>query len=295
VQAGDPLFVIDPRPHQNALSQAQATLATAKSRLQLAKDEFARNERLHDTGLVSDSVFDTARSNLQIAEAGVLQAQSAQDQAQLNLGYAHIGAPISGRVSRAELTVGNVVDAGPNAPVLTSVVADDVLYAEFNVDEQTYVELARHQHGGAMPVELSLAQDQHQVYHGEIHSFDNRLDSTSGTIRARAVVTNTDGVLTPGLYVNVRVGSSQTKPVLLVPERAVGTNQSRKFVYIVDAQHLVQYREVTLGSNHQGNRVVLSGLEPGDEVVVNGLSHIAAPNTLVNPVPLSADERVVSR
>lgn len=295
VQAGDPLFVIDPRPHQNALSQAQATLATAQSRLDLAKDEFARNERLHDTGLVSDSVFDTARSNLQVAEAGVLQAQSALDQARLALEYAHVRAPISGRASRAELTVGNVVDAGPNAPVLTSVVADDVLYAEFNVDEQTYVQLAQSRHGGAMPVELSLAQDQDRIYHGTIHSFDNRLDSTSGTIRARALITNTDGVLTPGLYVNVRVGSPQTNPVLLVPERAVGTNQSRKFVYVVDAQDLVQYREVTLGSNHKGNRVVLSGLEPGDQVVVNGISHIAAPNTPVNPVQLSADELVVSR
>jgi multidrug efflux system membrane fusion protein len=293
VKAGDPLFVIDPRPHQNAASQAQATLATAKSRLQLAKDEFARNERLHESGLVSDSVFDTAQSNLQVAEAGVLQAQSALDQARLNLEYAHISAPISGRVSRAELTVGNVVDAGPNAPVLTSVVADSMLYAEFNVDEQTYVQLARSQQDGAMPVELSLAQDEN-VYQGQIHSFDNRLDSQSGTIRARAIVSNSDGVLTPGLYVNVRVGSAQTKPVLLVPERAIGTNQSRKFVYVVDAQNLVQYREVTLGSNHEGNRVVLTGIEAGDHVVVNGTSHIAAPNTPVNPVQLPADQ-VVSR
>jgi multidrug efflux system membrane fusion protein len=294
VKAGDPLFVIDPRPHQNAASQAEAAFATAKSRLQLAQDEFARNERLHESGLVSDSVFDTAHSNLQVAEAGVLQAQSALDQARLNLEYAHISAPISGRVSRAELTVGNVVDAGPNAPVLTSVVSDDMLYAEFNVDEQTYIQLARSQQDGAMPVELSLAQDENVTYQGEIHSFDNRLDSQSGTIRARAIVANTDGVLTPGLYVNVRVGSAQTKPVLLVPERAIGTNQSRKFVYVVDAQNLVQYREVTLGSSHEGHRVVLSGIEAGDHVVVNGTSHIAAPNTPVNPVQMTADQ-VVSR
>jgi len=295
VKAGDPLFVIDPRPHQNAVSQAEAALATAKSRLQLAKDEFLRNERLHESGLVSDSVFDTARSNLQVAEASLLQAQSALAQAKLNLEYAHITAPISGRVSRAELTVGNVVDAGPNAPVLTSVVSDDMLYAEFNVDEQTYIRLAREQAHGAMPVELTLAQDEELVYEGEIHSFDNRLDASSGTIRARAIVANTDGFLTPGLYVNVKVGSPVPKPVILVPERAIGTNQSRKFVYVVDAQNLVQYREVTLGANHEGSRVVLSGLEPGDQVVVNGLSHIAAPNTPVNPVPLAADELVVTR
>ena len=294
VKAGDPLFVIDPRPHQNALSQAQAALATAESRLQLAKDEFGRNERLHDSGLVSDSVFDAARSNLQVAEAGVLQSRSAADQARLNLEYAHVSAPISGRVSRAELTVGNVVDAGPTAPVLTSVVSDDMLYAEFSVDEQTYIQLARAQQAGEMPVELSLAQDQSLVYDGQIHSFDNRLDSTSGTIRARAIVANDDGLLTPGLYVNVKVGSAQAKPVLLVPERAIGTNQSRKFVYVVDEQNLAQYREVTLGANHEGHRVVLSGLQAGDQVVVNGTSHIAAPNTPVNAVPL-ADEMVVSR
>lgn len=294
VEAGDPLFVIDPRPHQNAVSQAEAALATAESRLQLARDEFTRSEQLHATDLVSDSAFDTTRSNLQVAEASVLQTRSALEQARLNLEYAHVTAPISGRVSRAELTVGNVVDAGPNAPVLTTIVADDMLYAEFNVDEQSYIQLARNQQPALMPVELNLTQDAEAVYQGHIHAFDNRLDSSSGTIRARAIVANTDGVLTPGLYVNVRVGSAEKQPALLVPERAIGTNQSRKFVYVVDAQHLAQYREVTLGSSYQGHRVVLSGLEAGDQVVVNGISHVT-PNAPVNPVALTAPEFVVSR
>lgn len=294
VEKGDPLFVIDPRPHQNAVGHAEAALATAESRLKLARDEFARSERLHETRLVSDSVFDTARSNLQVAEATVLQSRSELEQARLNLEYAHVKAPISGRVSRAELTVGNVVDAGANAPVLTTVVADDMLYAEFNVDEQSYVRMARGQQQAGMPVELSLAQDASVVYQGEIHAFDNRLDSSSGTIRARAIVANTDGVLTPGLYVNVRVGSLDKKPVLTVPERAIGTNQNRKFVYVIDAQNLAQYREVTLGATYEGRRVVLSGLEAGDHVVVNGMSHIM-PNVPVNPVPLADEELVVSR
>lgn len=294
VEAGDPLFVIDPRPYENAVAQAEAALATAESRLGLARDEFGRAERLHESGIVSDSSFDNARSNLQVAEAGVLQASSALDQARLDLGHAHITAPISGRVSRAELTQGNVVDAGPNAPVLTSIVADEYLYAEFNVDEQRYIQFARAQRQERMPVELGLAQDPGMVYHGEVHAFDNRLDGSSGTIRARAIVANSDGVLTPGLFVNVRVGSATEEAVLLVPERAIGTNQSRKFVYVVDEQNLAQYREVTLGASHEGQRIVVDGLRAGDRVVVNGIAHVI-PNAPVNPVALAAHEQVVSR
>ena len=294
VEAGDPLFVIDPRPYRNAVTQAEAALATAESRLELARDEFARAERLHASAIVSDSVFDTARSNLQVAQAEVLQAQSTLDQAQLNFEHAHITAPIAGRVGRAELTVGNVVDAGPNAPVLTNIVADANLYAEFNVDEQRYIQFARARQQGRMPVELSLAQDPGRVYHGEVHAFDNRLDSSSGTIRARAIVANSDGVLTPGLFVNVKVGAPSEEAVLLVPERAIGTNQSRKFVYVVDEQNLAQYREVTLGASHEGQRIVMAGLEAGDRVVVNGIAHVV-PNAPVNAVALAGNEQVVSR
>lgn len=294
VKAGDPLFVIDPRPHRNALAQAEAALATAEARLQLAEDEYARSEQLHDRKLISDSNYETALSNLQVAHATILQAQSAIEQARLNLDYAHVKAPIDGRVGRAELTVGNVVEAGANAPVLTTIIADNQLYAEFSVDEQSYIRFARSQaQQQDMPVELSLAQADGLVYQGHIHAFDNQMDSSSGTIRARALVENTDGVLTPGLYVNVRVGSAQEHAVLLVPEKAIGTNQNRRFVYVIADDSTAQYREVTLGGKHEEYREIMHGLAVGEQVVVNGVSHVR-PNAPVAPVPL-ADSNLVSR
>src|SRR5690606_17865385 len=191
------------------LKRAQAQSATAQSRAKLARDELERARQLIGAKLVSQSVYDAAVSAEQVAQAEVKHAEAALNQARLSLEYAHITAPISGRAGRAELTEGNVVEAGANAPVLTTIVANDRLYAEFNVDEQSYIRFARNQgQRQDMPVELSLAQDKAQVYAGHIHAFDNSLDSSSGTIRARAIIENSDGVLTPGLYVNVRVGSA---------------------------------------------------------------------------------------
>lgn len=287
VQKGDPLFVIDPRPHEAQLQQAEAELATAKSREHLTRDELERARQLLDGKLISRSIFDTATSDHQVAQGNVKAAESAVSQARLNVEYAYIRAPISGRVGRAELTVGNVVGAGANAPVLTTIVADDRLYAEFNVDEQTYIRSVRSiQQQEEMPVELTLAGDEAHVYRGHIHAFDNRLDVASGTIRARAIFTNTDGALTPGMYANISLGSANTQAALLVPDRAVGTNQNRKFVYVVDAQNTVQYREVTLGNHFQTHRIVLSGLEAGERIAVNSLSHLR-PSVVVNPVTVT--------
>src|SRR5690606_36555114 len=197
-------------------------------------DEFQRAEQLLASKLLSQSLYDSAASTLRVAQAEVREAESAVSQAKLNLEYAHVSAPVSGRISRAELTVGNVVEAGPNAPVLTTIVADDRFYAEFNVSEPLYIELVRAaQDPQAMPVELTLANDGRR-YRGHIHSFDNQLDTRSGTIRARALVANSDGALTAGMYATVRVGAAQTTEALLIPERAIGTNQNHKFVYVVD-------------------------------------------------------------
>lgn len=287
VQKGDPLFVIDPRPHEAALQHAEADLAMARSREQLTRDELQRARELYEGKLISRSIFDTATSDHQVAAANVQSAESAVKQAQLNLEYAHVRAPISGRAGRAELTVGNVVGAGANAPVLTTIVADDRLYAEFNVDEQTYIRSVRSiQQQEEMPVELTLAGGDTQIYRGHIHAFDNRLDVASGTIRARAIFTNTDGALTPGMYANISLGSANTQAALLVPDRAIGTNQNRKFVYVVDAQNTVQYREVTLGNHFQAHRVIISGVEAGERIAVNSLSHLR-PSAIVNPVSVT--------
>lgn len=294
VKKGDPLFVIDPRPHQAALQRAEAQLATAKSRAKLARTELDRARQLVESKLVSQSLFDAANSNHQVAVAAVLEAESGLNQARLNVEYAHISAPIDGRIGRAELTLGNVVEAGANAPILTSIVADNELYAEFNVNEQTYIQLTRSEtKPQSMPVEVTLAQDDSVVYRGHIHSFDNHLDTASGTIRARAIFANTDGALIAGMYANIRLGSALTKPTLLIPERAIGTNQSKKFVYVIDSNNTVNYREIMLGDHHQGLRVVLDGVTTGERIVVNGLSHIR-PSMVITPVDAPASAQLAA-
>jgi len=283
VKKGQPLFVIDPRPHQASVQRAQAQLATAQSRAKLAQDELTRARQLIGAKLISQSVYDSALSAHQVAEADVKQAEAALNQAKLDLEYAHITAPISGRVGRAELTVGNVVEAGVNAPVLTQIVANDKLYAEFNVDEATYVQLVRNnQNVQSMPVELSLAGDGAATYEGNIYAFDNRLDTNSGTIRARAIFDNKDGALTAGMFANVRLGSAGKVKALLVPERAIGTNQSKKYVLVVDDNNTANYREVVLGEHYEGQRIVQVGVNAGEKVIVNGLSHVR-PKSVVNP------------
>lgn len=295
VKKGQPLFVIDPRPHQASVQRAQAQLATAQSRAKLAQDELSRAQQLIAAKLVSQSIYDSALSTHQVAQADVKQAEAALSQAKLDLEYAHISAPISGRVGRAELTVGNVAEAGANAPLLTQIVANDKLYAEFNVDEATYIQFVRNtKNTQLMPVELTLASDTSVVYQGNISAFDNRLDTNSGTIRARAIVDNNDGALTAGMFATVRLGSAEKIQALLVPERAIGTNQSKKFVLVVDENNTATYREVTPGEHHQGQRVILSGVAAGDKVIVNGLSHVR-PNSTVNPsVTQAIDATVVA-
>ncbi|MET0357155.1 MAG: efflux RND transporter periplasmic adaptor subunit [Cellvibrio sp.] len=288
VKKGQPLFVIDPRPHQASVQRAQAQLATAQSRAKLARDELKRAQQLITAKLVSQSIYESALSGDQVAQAAVQEAEAALSQAKLNLEYAHISAPINGRISRAELTVGNVVEAGPNAPQLAQIVANDKLYAEFNVDEATYIQFVRNTKSTEkMPVELTLSSatstnSPDVVYKGYITSFDNRLDTTSGTIRARAVFDNNDGALTAGMFANVRLGAAEKISALLVPERAIGTNQSKKFVLVVDEKNVANYQEITLGNHHEGQRVVLSGLTAGKKIIVNGLSHVR-PNSVVNP------------
>lgn len=294
VNKGDLLFVIDPRPYQAAVKRADAQLASARSRAKLAKDELERTEQLVKKKLVSESVFDAARNEYQVANASIEESRSALAQAKLDLDYCYIRAPFAGQVSRAELTVGNIIETSPNAPVLTTLVANDKLYAEFDVDEQTYIKsVRRSQAEEPMPVQMTLAADDSVSYQGKIHSFDNQLDTSSGTIRARAIFDNTDGALTPGMYANVKLGSAQQQEVILVPNKAIGTNQDKKFVYVLNADDEATYRQVTLGQYHHGRRIVTSGLESGDRVVVNGLSHIRA-NSKVTPKPVDPAQQVAA-
>jgi multidrug efflux system membrane fusion protein len=293
VEKGDLLFVIDPRPYQAAVKRAEAQLASARSRAKLAGDELKRTEQLVNKKLVSESVFDAAKNENQVANASIEEARSALAQAKLDLDYCYIRAPFAGQVSRAELTVGNIIETSPNAPVLTTLVANDKLYAEFDVDEQTYIKSVRRTAADPMPVQMTLAADDSVSYQGKIYSFDNQLDTSSGTIRARAIFENTDGALTPGMYANVKLGAAQETEALLIPERAVGTNQDKKFVYVINDQDQATYRQIVLGPHHDSRRVISSGLEAGDRVVVNGLSHIR-PDSKVTPKPVDSDAQVAA-
>lgn len=294
VEQGQPLFLIDPRPHEAALARTQAQLAAARSRLSLAADELERARQLLTDKLISQSLFDAARNEAQTAEAVVAEAEAARIQAQLNLEYAHISAPVAGRISRAELTQGNVIEAGPNAPVLASIVANDKLYAEFNVDEQTFIRFVRSTDDPqSMPIELTLASDDSVTYEGRLHAFDNRLDTASGTIRARAIVENTDGALTPGMFAQIRLGSPGLSEEIIVPERAIGTNQNKKFVLVVDASNTARYREVTLGKQWRGQRIIAKGLASGDTVIVGGLAHVR-PDAPVTPKPAQPENTLAA-
>ncbi len=284
VEIGQRLFVIDPRPYNAEVESAEAALASAESQLQLASIELQRAKNLFTKKVISKSDLDIASNNSHIAQANIDIARARLRKARLELEYAYIDAPVSGRIGRAGITRGNVIEVGTSAPVLASIVATDTLYATFDVDERTYLKIARQaDRTASIPVVLEPAGDSSQVYKGVMHAFDNHLDSSSGTIRAWALFKNKDGVLIPGMFTNVRLGLDSPEPLILVSERAIGTDQDKKFVYVVTPQNTVAYREVTLGNSVEGQRVVLTGLNSGDKVLINSLLRVR-PDMKVRPV-----------
>jgi len=293
VKKGDLLFTIDPRPFQAALDNAKAVEAGAEAKLALAKINLDRNKGLIASHAIAQSDLDTANDAYSEAAANLQAAQAAVQTAQLNLNYTAITAPVSGRVSRAEITVGNYVVDGSNAPVLTRVVSISPVYVEFEIDEQTYLKyLANGASGNSglehIPVEMGLANENGYPRQGHLESLDNQLDTSSGTIRARAIFDDPAGELTPGLYAKVRTGGSAAQPAVLVDDRAVGTDQDKKYVMVVDDNNKANYRAVVLGPMVNGLRVVVSGLQPGERIVVNGLQRVR-PNSIVAPTEVSMD------
>jgi multidrug efflux system membrane fusion protein len=292
VKAGAVLFVIDPRPYEAALAKARANLVTARTNAEFANTEFERAANLVKAQAIAQRFYDERANAKRVADAAILSAEAELKQAELDIDYAYIKAPISGRLSRVEITAGNLVEAGPNAPVLTSIVSNDGIYADFEVDEQTYVNSIRaNAHTSTeerkIPVELSVQSDKAQTYRGTIHSFDNRITTGSGTIRARARFDNKDGSLVPGMFVSVRLASSAMSTALLVPERAIGNDQSKRFVFVVGPDSKASYREVSLGQQVDRQRIVLSGLSAGERVVVDGLQFVQ-PNATVAPTEAPA-------
>jgi membrane fusion protein, multidrug efflux system len=287
VKKGDVLFVIDPRPYQAAVAKARGDLASAQNNARLAKIELDRGSRLVKAQALAQEQFDQRANADGVAQAAVQSARAALDQAALDVDHAYVKAPISGRVSRAEITLGNLVQTAPSAPLLTSIVSDNGVYADFEVDEQTYLNTVHGQAKDAaqekkIPVELTVGTDTAHVYRGMVESFDNHIATGSGTIRARARFPNQDGSLVPGMFVTVRLGGGAMDNALLVPESAVGNDQSKRFVYVVGEGDKATYREVTLGQTVNGERVVASGLKAGDRVILDGLQKIG-PGAAVAP------------
>jgi membrane fusion protein, multidrug efflux system len=289
VKAGDVLFVIDPRPYQAAAAKAAGDLASAVNNAKLAKIEHDRGDRLVKAQALAQESYDQRVTADDVAQAAVKSAQAALAATQVDVDHAFIKAPISGRISRAEITVGNLVGSATVTPqLLASIVSDNGVYADFEVDEQTYLNSVRNHaqtqdQQQAIPVELTVQGDAlAKAYHGTIQSFDNHINSGSGTIRARARFANEDGSLVPGMFVSVRMGGGTLNNALLVPETAVGNDQSKRFVFVAGAGDKAEYREVALGSAVDGKRVVLSGLKDGDRVILDGLQKLA-PGAPVSP------------
>lgn len=280
VNKGDALFTIDPQPYLAEVERAAAQLAAAEARAAYTASDAARADRLLSNNAIARRDFDEKHNAQLEAAANLKAAKAALSAAKINLAYTNVVAPVAGRVSRAEITIGNVVTAGASAPLLTTVVSVSPMYASFNVDEQTYLRYLSQNVKGAVPVWLGLADENGYSREGEVVSVDNQLDPSSGTIRVRARFDNSNGALLPGLYARLKVGGVAPHDALLIDESAIGTDQAKKFVLVVDDHSLVRYREVTLGSQHEGLRVVTAGLQPGERIVVNGTQRVR-PNDVV--------------
>ncbi len=288
VKKGEVLFVIDPRPYQAEADRAGASANAARARADLARLELQRAERLLLDKAIAQREFDEKAAAQKELDANARAAQAQFEAARLNLAYTRVTAPIDGRVSKAEITLGNLVDA---SAVLTSVVSLDRIYASFDGDEQTYLRVgASAQRDKGAVVKVGLANEEGFPHEGKLEFVDNQLDARTGSVRMRATLANPDRALAPGLFARVQVGSGVADKTVVITDRAVGTDQSRKFVVVVGADGKAEYRPVTLGPVVDGMRVVRTGLKAGEKIVVNGLQRVR-PGAPVTPqiVPMDAE------
>jgi multidrug efflux system membrane fusion protein len=298
VRQGDLLITIDPAPYQAELERAEAQVAAAQARVAQAQSEQVRAQRLWEDSAIAQRELEERVNAAREAGANLRAAQAQQQGARLSLGYTQVRAPVSGRIGRLEVTAGNLVAAGPGAQVLTTLVSVSPIYASFEADEQVIVRALKDFPGGAsarqlierIPVQMGTGTSTDTPYEGRLQLIDNQVDARSGTIRLRAAFDNKDGTLIPGQFARVRMGQARTTRAVLVSERAVGTDQEKKFVLVVGDGNKAQYREVTLGASSNGLRVVLSGLKPGERIVVNGLQRVA-PGVVVQPQPVTMEAR----
>ena len=280
VKKGEVLFEIDPRPYQAELARAEAELERAKSAAALAASDVQRAQTLVKAQAISREEYDSRTSAEAQGGAGVKAAEAAVQTARLNLEWTRVRSPINGRVSNALVTSGNLVEAGPPATLLTTVVSLDPMYVYFDSDEQTYLRYAgRARHGSnwrtaKLPVYLGLANEDGFPHQGQLDFVDNQIDPNTGTIRTRAVFSNSSRALTPGLFARVKLVGDHKRKALLVRDAAIGTDQDRKFVLVVGQGDTLAYRPVVPGRLVDGLRIIDSGLQPGEHVVVNGLMRV---------------------
>ncbi len=293
VKKGDVLFTIDARPYQATLKRARAELARARSAQRQAQGEHERAAKLLALRALSQEEFDARTAGTEKADADVQAALAAVEAAELDLSFTRVRAPISGVVGKAEITAGNSVSKGET--LLTRLVSIDPVYVRFEGDEAAYLrqaQAAREQRAGsrrAAPVWVGLANEDGYPHEGVLVFTDNELDTTTGTIRARARLTNRDRLFTPGLFARVKLGEGATHPAILIKDSAVGTDQTRRFVYVVKADNSVEYRQVQTGALHDGLREVRSGLAPGERIVVNGLQRVR-PGATITPQQVAMRE-----
>ena len=289
VKAGDLLFTIDPAPYEAAVAQREGQVAQSEAKVKLARLELDRGNKLIENRTISQSILDQRQNAFVEAQASLRTAKAALQSAKLELGYTKVRAPVAGKVGRIEITVGNLVAAGSTSPALTTLVSVDPIYASFNAAEEIVSRaLAELPASSAalppldrIPVEIETLGGTRPV-RGKLQLIDNQVDAASGTIAVRAVFDNPGGRLIPGQFVRIRMGTPKPEHRILISERAIGTDQDKKFVFVVDGDNKIAYRPVELGRSTDGGHIVESGLTSGERIVVNGLQRVRA-GTLVDP------------
>jgi membrane fusion protein, multidrug efflux system len=296
VEKGALLVTIDPAPYAAEVDRLEAQVSSAEARAEFTRTEVARGQTLLGTSALSARDVDQRVNAHKEAQAAVRAAKAALQTARLNLGYTEVRAPVAGRVGRLEVTVGNLVAAGPESPVLTQLVSVDPIYASFNANETIVAralaalspEANVAADVGGIAVEIATNAANAAWSQGRLQLIDNQVDPTSGTVRLRAVFSNPDGRLIPGQFVRVRMAQPSKEPVIAVDERAIGTDQSKRFVVVIDGANKAAWREITLGAMAGNLRIVTSGLENGERIVVSGLQRVR-PGVVVSPQPTSME------
>ena len=298
VEQGQTLFLIDNRTFKAEVSRLTAQLEEAKSRVQLAEQNYNRAFKLRKTQAVSEEVLDARLAEKNQALASLNQTQAELDVARLNRGFARVEAPISGRISRANITEGNFVTAGQTE--LTRIVSTDRLYAYFDIDEQTYLNYLSSSNKAStavseQPVAMRLANESDYHHWGQIDFIDNQVNSSTGTLRVRAVFNNDEGRLIPGLFAHLKLAGDTQEQGILIKEKAIGTDLNNKFVLVVNEENKVEYRPVTLGDKVGSMRIIKRGLNANDSIVVDGLQRVR-PGALVaaNEVPMGDEDALAN-